>query len=65
MASARTSADWREVQLSWDRFRTLNPRSDGRLDLDRVRALVFVLDHATVKPGTRGLIWLSDLAVYR
>lgn len=65
MASARTSAEWSEVQLPFERFRTLNPSSDGRLDLDQVRALVFVVDPATVKPGTEGTIWLTDLAVYR
>jgi len=26
---------------------------------------VFVLDHATVKPGTKGDIWISDVGVYR
>jgi len=65
MASARSSADWSEVQLPFTRFRTLNPRSDGRLDLDQVRALVFVLDHATVKPGTKGTIWITDIETYR
>jgi hypothetical protein len=65
MASARSSGDWSEVQIPFARFRTLNPRSDGRLDLDQVRTLVFVLDHATVKPGTKGTIWISDLGTYR
>jgi hypothetical protein len=65
MASARTSTEWREVQLAFGRFRTLNPRSDGRLDPDETRAVVFVLDHASVKPGTRGTIWLTDVGVYR
>ncbi len=65
MASARSSTEWSEVQLPFDRFRTLNPKSDGRLDPDETRAVVFVLDHATVKPGTRGTIWLADLGVYR
>jgi len=65
MASARTSTEWSEVQLPFTRFRTLNPASDGRLDLERTRALVFVLDHASVKPATRGKIWLADLGVYR
>jgi len=53
------------VQLPCGRFRTLNPRSDGRLDLGQVRALVFVVDHATVKPGTRGVIRLADVSAYR
>ena len=65
LASARTSTEWSEVQLPFARFRTLNPRSDGRLDLDKTQAVVFVLDHATVKPGTKGDIWVSDVGVYR
>ena len=65
MASARTSTGWSEVQLPFSRFRTLNPRSDGRLDPDETRAVVFMLDHASVKPGTRGRIWFTDVGVYR
>ena len=38
MASARTSTEWSEVQLPFARFRTLNPRSDGRLDPDQTQA---------------------------
>ena len=64
LASVRTSPQWREVRLPFDRFRTINKRTDGRLDLDKVQALVFVLDHAADKPGTQGTIWLSDLALY-
>ena len=65
LAAARTGSEWREVQLPFARFRSLNPRSDGRLDRDQVRALVFVLDHASVKPGTAGTIWIEDVGVYR
>ena len=65
MASVRTATQWSEVQLPFGRFRTLNPKSDGRLDPDETRAVVFMLDHASVKPGTKGTIWLSDLGVYR
>jgi hypothetical protein len=63
-ASVRTSREWRRVAIPFERLRTLNKKSDGRLDLDRVRGLVFVLDHAAVKPGTRGRIWIDDLGVY-
>ena len=65
MASARTSTEWSEVQLPFGRFRTLNPKSDGRLDKDATRAVVFMLDHASVKPGTQGRIWFADVGVYR
>jgi hypothetical protein len=65
LASARTSADWREVRIPFSRFRTINRKTDGRLDPGQTRALVFVLDGASVKPGTRGTIWIADVGVYR
>ena len=65
MASARTSLEWSEVQIPFSRLRTLNPRSDGHVDPNETRAIVFVLDPATVKPGTKGTIWLADVGVYR
>jgi hypothetical protein len=64
LASARTSTEWREIQLPFSRFRTINKRTDGRLDTATTRALVFVLDHASVKVGTRGTIWLADVGVF-
>ncbi len=65
LASVRTSTEWREVQLPFSRFRTINPKTDGRLDPAETRALVFVLDGAAVKVGTRGTIWIADVGVYR
>jgi hypothetical protein len=47
------------------RFRALDPACDGRLDLNETRALVFVLDHASVKPVTKGKIWFADVGAYR
>ena len=63
-ASVRTSTEWRTVVLPFARFRSINRKTDGRLDLDKVRELVFVLDFAAVKLGTKGTIWLADLGVY-
>ena len=40
------------------------PHTDGQLDLDKVRALVFVLDKGAVKPGTAGTIWIDELGLY-
>ena len=65
LASVRTSGEWREVQLPFSRFRTINPKTDGRLDPGEARALVFVLDGASVKVGTSGTIWIGDVSVYR
>jgi hypothetical protein len=65
MAAARTSPEWTEIQLPFARLRTLNPRTDGHVDPNETQAIVFVLDPASVKPGTKGTIWISDLGVYR
>jgi hypothetical protein len=63
-ASVRTAGEWRRVALPFSRFRSINPKTDGRLDLDKVRAIVFVLDRGTVKVGTEGTIWIDDLGAY-
>ncbi|HSD66384.1 MAG TPA: CehA/McbA family metallohydrolase [Vicinamibacteria bacterium] len=65
LAAARTSPEWREVRLPFARFRTINRKTDGRLDPGETRALVFVLDGASVKAGTSGTIWIADVGVYR
>ena len=64
-STARTSPEWREVRLPFSRFRTINAKTDGRLDPGETRALVFVLDGASVKVGTSGTIWIADVGVYR
>lgn len=63
-ASVRTAPEWRRVALPFERFRSINPATDGRLDLDAVRALVFVLDRGAIKTGTQGRIWIDELGVY-
>ena len=65
LASARTSAEWRDIQIPFSRFRTINPKTDGRLDPASTRAIVFVLDGASVKAGTKGTIWIDGVGVYR
>ena len=62
--SVRTSTEWTRVAVPFERLRSLNPATDGRLDLDKVRSLVFVLDQGAVKPGTRGTIFIDDVGVY-
>jgi hypothetical protein len=62
--SVKTDLDWRRVAVPFSRLRSANPHTDGRLDLDRVRAIVFVLDKGSVKPGTRGSIWFDDIGFY-
>ena len=65
LASVRTSTEWREVLLPFSDFRTINEKTDGHLDPDKSRALVFILDHAAVKVGTEGTIQIADLGVYK
>ncbi len=65
MDSVRTSPEWQEVLLPFEHFRSINEKTDGRLDPGQTRSLVFVLDHAAVKPGTEGQIWIAGLGVYR
>ena len=63
-ASVRTSTEWRRVAIPFARLRSINKRTDGRLDLDKVRSIVFVLDRGADKPGTQGTIWIDDVGVY-
>ena len=63
-ASVRTAPEWKRVVVPFTRLRSINPHSDGVLNLDKVRAIVFVLDRGSVKPGTEGTIWIDRVGVY-
>jgi len=63
-ASVRTSTEWRRVAIPFSRLRSINKKTDGRLDLDKVRQLVFVIDRGAEKPGSQGTIWIDDVGVY-
>jgi hypothetical protein len=62
--SVRTSTEWQRIDMPFARLRSINAKTDGQLDLDKVRAFVFVLDRGSVKPGTSGTIWFDGLGVY-
>jgi len=62
--SVKTSTEWRQVTLPFDTLRSINPHTDGQLDLDEVRAIVFVIDKGAMKPGSTGTIWIDDVGVY-
>ena len=62
--SIRTSKEWRRVALPFERLRSINPRTDLKLDLDKVRAIVFLIDRGAAKPGAQGRVWIDDVGVY-
>ena len=63
-ASVRTATEWRRVAVPFDRLRTRDARSDGRLNLADTRGVLFIVDTGSVKPGTKGVIWIDDIGVY-
>ncbi len=64
-ASVRTSPEWQTIAVPFSRFRsTISAHSDGALDLNRVVALLFVLDRGAISPGTHGTIWVRGVSVY-
>jgi len=62
--SMRTTTEWRRLALPFERLRSINPRTDGKLDLDKVRAIVFLIDRGAATPGARGRVWIDDVGVY-
>jgi hypothetical protein len=41
------------MAVPFARLRSTNARTDGRLDLDKVSAIVFIVDRGSVKPERR------------
>jgi hypothetical protein len=62
--SVKTKTDWEQVSVPFTSLRSINPQTDGQLDLDKIRAIVFVIDKGAMKPGSQGTIWLDELGVY-
>ena len=63
-ASVKTGNAWRTVTLPFNRLRSVDPNTDGTLDLADIEAIVFLVDIGAVPPGTEGIIWIDDLGVY-
>ena len=63
-ASVKTGNAWRTVTLPFNRLRSVDPNTDGTLDLADIEALVFLVAIGAVPPGTEGIIWIDDLGVY-
>jgi hypothetical protein len=63
-ASVKSTPERRRVGVPFEQLRSINPKTDGRLDLDKVRAVVFLIDKGSLKPGTKGSIRIADIGVY-
>ena len=64
VASIKTSTEWRRVAVPFNRFRTLESRTDGQLDLNEIEGVLFIVNTDSVLPGTTGTIWFDNLDVY-
>jgi hypothetical protein len=63
-ASVRTSTAWQRVSVPYARLFSLNAAPGSRLDLGRVKALVFVIDSGAANPGASGTIWIDQVGAY-
>jgi hypothetical protein len=63
-ASVKTSTEWRRVAVPFERLRSINPKTDGRLDLDEVRAVIFLVDKGVAPLGSGGTVWLDEVGWY-
>ena len=63
-ASVRSSTEWRDVTVPFERLRNVIDDVDGTLDLAETQAIVFLVDTGALRPGTDGTIWIDDLRVY-
>ena len=62
--SVKTTTEWRDVTVPFDRLYSVTPEGDGALDLTDIRAIIFLVDIGAVPPDTDGVIWIDDLGVY-
>lgn len=63
-ASVKASRAWQRVAIPFSRFRSTDPKSDGHLDLDKIRLVAFVVDKGADKIGTEGTIWFDEIGLY-
>jgi hypothetical protein len=62
--SVKTSTSWQTVTVPFSRLHSVDPTTDGTLNLAEIVAIVFLVDIGAVPPGTDGVIWFDDLGVY-
>lgn len=63
-ASVRATPEWTRIAVPFSSMRSINRNSDGHLDLDQVVGVFFVIDRASMKPGSSGVIWISNIGLY-
>ncbi len=63
-ASVRTSTAWTLYNVPFSSLRSINRKSDGSFDPRKIAHIVFVIDHGSMAFGSRGTIWIDDLAAY-
>ena len=51
--SVKSDQTWRTLAIPFDRFDSVEPVSDHRLDLNAVEAIVLLVDTGAADPGTR------------
>lgn len=64
-ASLKATARWRRLTVPFDRLRSRDPGTDGRLDLKEIEAVMLIVDADSVPAGTEGTLWLDDVGLYR
>ncbi|MFQ5789151.1 MAG: CehA/McbA family metallohydrolase [Acidobacteriota bacterium] len=65
VTSFKISREWKEVTIPFRELHSITTPSDGRLDLDLIRGLFFVLDAGNTRPGVSGEIAIEDLQLCR
>ena len=62
--SLKATTEWQRLAVPFSRLRSRDPRTDGRLDLDEVEAVILIVDVDSVPAGTAGTLWFDDVGLY-
>ena len=63
-ASLKATREWQRLAVPFRNLRSRDPDSDGRLDLQEVEAVLFMINSASVPENTAGTLWLGDVGLY-
>ncbi len=64
-ASLKATPAWQRLTVPFHRLRSRDPATDGRLDLDAVEAVIFIVDAGAAPAGSAGTLWFDDVGLYR